>query len=132
MKTKLLTVLAAGALFAGVVPVVANANDVDPWEDAANKYLEAQGEGKEEAPKPTPAPAEGDGAKPVKPAVEIDEQYVRDNIDTPTGKEEKAKEDAYLDAAEAKYKEELKKQQDGKAPSGKQQFKKLPKTSAVK
>ena len=67
----------------------------------------------------------------------IDEEYVKKNIDTPTGKEEKAKEDAYKDKAEAKYKEELKKQEANKkapvkAPAKASVKKVLPKTSAVR
>lgn len=67
----------------------------------------------------------------------IDEEYVKKNIDTPTGKEEKAKEDAYKDKAEAKYKEELKKQEankkaPAKAPAKAPVKKVLPKTSAVR
>ena len=67
----------------------------------------------------------------------IDEEYVKKNIDTPTGKEEKAKEDAYKDKAEAKYKEELKKQETNKkapakAPAKAPVKKVLPKTSAVR
>lgn len=128
MKTKLITVLAAGALFAGgIVPLVANANDVDPWEDAAKKYL--AGQNNDGGVAPQPAPAAPEAPKKDNP-VEIDEKYVKDNIDTPTGKESKDKEDAYYDAAEAKYKAELENQK-GKQ-DGKKQFKKLPKTSAVK
>ena len=127
MNKKLVTVLAAGTLLTGVVaPFVANAIEVDPWEKAANDYLTGEGNAPVENPAPVETPKEADAPKPAAP-VEIDEQYVKDNIDTPTGPQEKAKEDAYKDAAEAKYKEDLKKQ-GGK----KQQFKKLPKTSAVK
>lgn len=128
MNKKLVTVLAAGTLLTGVVaPFVANAIEVDPWEKAANDYLTGEGNAPAETPAPVETPKEADAPKPAAP-VEIDEQYVKDNIDTSTGPQEKAKEDGYKDAAEAKYKEELKKQGGKKQ----QQFKKLPKTSAVK
>ena len=98
----------------------------DAWEKAA-KEAETS---KVETPK---------AETPKQPV--IDEEYVKKNIDTPTGKEEKAREDAYKDKAEAKYKEELKKQEakkdaDKKVPvkgQSKAPVKKvLPKTSAVR
>ncbi len=72
-----------------------------------------------------------DAQKPAAPT--IDEDYVRKNIDTPTGKEEKAKEDNYLDKAEKEYNRLLKEQETKKQTPKKQTPKKrLPKTSAVK
>ena len=93
----------------------------DAWEKAAKEA---------ETPK-VETPKKEEAKQPV-----IDEEYVKQNIDTPTGKEEKAKEDAYKDKAEAKYKEELKKQEDNKkapvkAPAKAPVKKLLPKTSAV-
>lgn len=93
----------------------------DAWADAWEKAAK-------EAGKPT--------------APKIDEDYVKKNIDTPTGKEEKAGEDAYQDKAEKEYNRLLKEQ--GKKPATpqkdvkKQEVKKsvakkvLPKTSAVR
>ena len=57
----------------------------------------------------------------------IDENYVKKQIDTPTGAEEKAKEDKYLDSAEKKTNEALKKQE-----AKKEVKKTLPNTAAVK
>ena len=87
-----------------------------------------------------------DAGKPTAP--KIDEDYVKKNIDTPTGKEEKAKEDAYKDKAEKAYNEALKKQEQAKKPEVKKpevkkpevkkpvekkaKAKVLPKTSAVR
>ena len=82
-----------------------------------------------------------EAGKPAAP--KIDEDYVKKNIDTPTGKEEKAREDAYQDKAEKEYNRLLKEQeatkpaipqkdtkkQDTKKPVAK---KVLPKTSAVR
>ena len=74
--------------------------------------------------------------KPTAP--KIDEDYVKKNIDTPTGKEEKAREDAYKDKAEKAYNEALKKQEQAKKPEVKKPVEKkakakvLPKTSAVR
>lgn len=78
-----------------------------------------------------------------KPAVpKIDEDYVKKNIDTPTAKEEKAREDAYQDKAEKEYNRLLKEQgkkpatpqKDTKKPEVKKPVAKkvLPKTSAVR
>ena len=94
----------------------------DAWEKAAKEA---------ETPKVETPKAE----TPKQPV--IDEEYVKKNIDTPTGKEEKAKEDAYKDKAEAKYKEELKKQEANKKAPAKALAKApvkraLPKTSAVR
>ena len=94
----------------------------DAWADAWEKAAK-------EAGKPT--------------APKIDEDYVKKNIDTPTGKEEKAREDAYQDKAEKAYVDALKKQQDTKKPEVKKpdvkkpiekkaKAKVLPKTSAVR
>ena len=116
-----LSVAAAATLFGSATALAA---EVDPWEKAAEDYL--ANKPKEEVVKP-----KDEAKKPV-----IDEEYVRQNIDTPTGKEEKTKEDAYQDKAEAKYKEELKKQDMAKKAQpegkGKPAPKVLPKTSAVK
>lgn len=137
-----LSVAAAATLFGSATALAA---EVDPWEKAAEDYLankpkdevvkpkEETTKPKEEAAKPKDeiAKPKDEAKKPV-----IDEEYVRQNIDTPTGKEEKAKEDAYQDKAEAKYKEELKKQDMAKKAQpegkGKPAPKVLPKTSAVK
>ena len=138
-----LSVAAAATLFGSATALAA---EVDPWEKAAEDYLankpkdevvkpkEETAKPKEEAAKP-----KDEMAKPKDEATEkpvIDEEYVRQNIDTPTGKEEKAREDAYQDKAEAKYKEELKKQDAAKKAQpkgkGKPVQKVLPRTSAVK
>ena len=139
MSKKLITVLTLGAFLAGgaLAPLVANAVEADPWEKAANEFLE-KNENKPATPKAETPKAEVPKAEtpkvenPKSPAT-IDEEYVKQNIDTPTGAEEKAKEDAYLDKAEAKYKEEAKAQDKAKAgvKAGKA-VKRLPKTSAVK
>lgn len=99
----------------------------DAWEKAAKEA---------ETPKVETPKVETPKADTSKKLV-IDEEYVKKNIDTPTGKEEKAKEDAYKDKAEAKYKEELKKQEankkaPAKAPAKAPVKKVLPKTSAVR
>lgn len=149
MSKKLITVLTLGAFLAGgaLAPLVANAVEADPWEKAANEFLEKNVNNNVDTPKniapkeKTPSPAVRIGApkvatpkaeNPKSPAT-IDEEYVKQNIDTPTGAEEKAKEDEYLDKAEAKYKEEAKAQAKAKAgvKAGKA-VKRLPKTSAVK
>lgn len=137
-----LSVAAAATLFGSATALAA---EVDPWEKAADEYLankpkdevvkpkEETTKPKDEAvkPKDEAAKPKDEAKKPV-----VDEEYVRQNIDTPTGKEEKAREDAYQDKAEAKYKEELKKQDMAKKAQpegkGKPAPKVLPKTSAVK
>lgn len=137
-----LSVAAAATLFGSATALAA---EVDPWEKAAEDYLankpkeevvkpkEETAKPKEEAvkPKDEAAKPKDEAKKPV-----IDEEYVRQNIDTSTGKEEKAREDAYQDKAEAKYKEELKKQDMAKKAQpegkGKPAPKVLPRTSAVK
>lgn len=130
-----LSVAAAATLFGSATALAA---EVDPWEKAAEDYL--ANKPKEEVVKPkeeTTKPKE-EVAKPKEEAKKpvIDEDYVRQNIDTPTGKEEKAKEDVYQDKAEAKYKEELKKQDMAKKVQpegkGKPTPRVLPRTSAVK
>lgn len=147
MNKKILTVLAAGTVTLAGAGFAAHAADVDPWEAAANEYLAHN------ANQPKPAEEKPAAEKPAEKPAEnkqvIDEKYVKDvkdNIDTPTGAEEKAKEDKYQDKAEAKYKEELAKQdnkqttdkKDDKAgnkttkPAGKPSLKTLPKTSAVR
>ena len=137
-----LSVAAAATLFGSATALAA---EVDPWEKAAEDYLankpkEEVVKPKEEIAKPKEevAKPKDEAAKPKDEAKKpvIDEEYVRQNIDTPTGKEEKAREDAYQDKAEAKYKEELKKQDMAKKAQpegkGKPAPKVLPKTSAVK
>lgn len=137
-----LSVAAAATLFGSATALAA---EVDPWEKAAEDYLANKPKEEVVKPKEETAKPKEEAAKPkdeaAKPKDEakktvIDEEYVRQNIDTPTGKEEKAKEDAYQDKAEAKYKEELKKQDMAKKAQpegkGKPAPKVLPKTSAVK
>ena len=137
-----LSVAAAATLFGSATALAA---EVDPWEKAAEDYLANKPKEEVVKPKEETAKPKDEAAKPkdeaAKPKDEakkpvIDEEYVRQNIDTPTGKEEKAKEDAYQDKAEAKYKEELKKQDMAKKAQpegkGKPAPKVLPKTSAVK
>lgn len=137
-----LSVAAAATLFGSATALAA---EVDPWEKAAEDYLANKPKEEVVKPKEETAKPKEEAAKPkdeaAKPKDEakkpvIDEEYVRQNIDTPTGKEEKAKEDAYKDKAEAKYKEELKKQDMAKKTQpegkGKPAPKVLPKTSAVK
>ena len=144
-----LSVAAAATLFGSATALAA---EVDPWEKAAEDYLankpkdevvkpkEETAKPKDEVvkPKDEAAKPKDEAAKPKDEAKKpvIDEEYVRQNIDTPTGKEEKAKEDAYKDKAETKYKEELKKQDMAKKAQpegkGKPAPKVLPKTSAVK
>lgn len=137
-----LSVAAAATLFGSATALAA---EVDPWEKAAEDYLANKPKDEVVKPKEETAKPKEEVAKPkdeaAKPKDEakklvIDEEYVRQNIDTPTGKEEKAKEDAYKDKAEAKYKEELKKQDMAKKAQpegkGKPAPKVLPRTSAVK
>ena len=137
-----LSVAAAATLFGSATALAA---EVDPWEKAAEDYLANKPKEEVVKPKEEAAKPKEEAVKPkdevAKPKDEakklvIDEEYVRQNIDTPTGKEEKAREDAYQDKAEAKYKEELKKQDMAKKaqPEGKGRpvHRVLPKTSAVK
>lgn len=137
-----LSVAAAATLFGSATALAA---EVDPWEKAAEDYLANKPKEEVVKPKEETAKPKDETAKPkdeaAKPKDEakkpvIDEEYVRQNIDTPTGKEEKAREDAYQDKAEAKYKEELKKQDMAKKAQpegkGKPAPKVLPRTSAVK
>lgn len=137
-----LSVAAAATLFGSATALAA---EVDPWEKAADEYLANKPKEEVVKPKEETAKPKDEAAKPkdeaAKPKDEakksvIDEEYVRQNIDTPTGKEEKAREDAYQDKAEAKYKEELKKQDMAKKAQpegkGKPAPKVLPRTSAVK
>lgn len=137
-----LSVAAAATLFGSATALAA---EVDPWEKAAEDYLANKPKEEVVKPKEETAKPKEEAAKPkdeaAKPKDEakkpvIDEEYVRQNIDTPTGKEEKAREDAYQDKAEAKYKEELKKQDAAKKEQpegkGKPVQKVLPRTSAVK
>ena len=137
-----LSVAAAATLFGSATALAA---EVDPWEKAAEDYLANKPKDEVVKPKEETTKPKDEAAKPkdeaAKPKDEakkpvIDEEYVRQNIDTPTGKEEKAREDAYQDKAEAKYKEELKKQDMAKKAQpegkGKPAPKVLPRTSAVK
>ena len=137
-----LSVAAAATLFGSATALAA---EIDPWEKAAEDYLANKPKDEVVKPKEETAKPKEEAAKPkdeaAKPKDEakkpvIDEEYVRQNIDTPTGKEEKAREDAYQDKAEAKYKEELKKQDMAKKAQpegkGKPAPKVLPRTSAVK
>lgn len=123
-----LSVAAAATLFGSATALAA---EVDPWEKAAEDYLANKPKEEVVKPKEETAKPKDEAKKPV-----IDEEYVRQNIDTPTGKEEKAREDAYQDKAEAKYKEELEKQDAAKKAQpegkGKPVQKVLPRTSAVK
>lgn len=113
-------------------PAYAVDEEGDAWEKAANEYnKKVEDTKKQEAEKKQPV---------------IDEEYVKKNIDTPTAKEEKAKEDALKDQAEKKYTElnkkaeqdkkvaDAKKEQPKKAEETKKQpeRKVLPKTSAVR
>lgn len=130
-----LSVAAAATLFGSATALAA---EVDPWEKAADEYLANKPKDEVVKPKEETAKPKEEVAKPKDEAKKpvIDEEYVKQNIDTPTGKEEKAREDAYQDKAEAKYKEELKKQDAAKKVQpegkGKPAPKVLPKTSAVK
>lgn len=130
-----LSVAAAATLFGSATALAA---EVDPWEKAADEYLANKPKEEVVKPKEEVAKPKEEVAKPKEEAKKsvIDEEYVRQNIDTPTGKEEKAREDAYQDKAEAKYKEELKKQDMAKKAQpegkGKPAPKVLPRTSAVK
>lgn len=136
-KTSLaLASLIALAPVAGQLPVTPTAYAVDEegdaWEKAANEYNKKVEDAKKQ---------EAEKKQPV-----IDEEYVKKNIDTPTGKEEKAKEDSLKDQAEKKYTElnkkaeqdkkvaDAKKEQPKKAEETKKQpeRKVLPKTSAVR
>jgi|GEM_PF-4932658 P-type ATPase4, putative len=135
LKALGLSAVAAASLFTATTAFAA---EVDPWEKAAEDYLANKPKEEVVKPKEETAKPKEEVAKPKDEAKKpvIDEEYVRQNIDTPTGKEEKAREDVYLDKAEAKYKEELKKQDAAKKAQpegkGKPVPKVLPKTSAVK
>lgn len=132
-KVKLLGVLALAALTIGVATyAVVSANEPDAkteaahsdaWEAAANEANVKKAEPKQDV---------AEVVKDEKGNV-IDENYVKKQIDTPTGTEEKAKEDAYLDKAEKEVKKEVEKTEKAKNEKGeKPQNKQLPKTSAVK
>ena len=135
LKALGLSAVAAASLFTATTVFAA---EVDPWEKAAEEYLANKPKDEVVKPKEETTKPKEEVVKPKDEAKKpvIDEEYVRQNIDTPTGKEEKVREDAYLDKAEAKYKEELKKQDIAKKaqPEGKGRpvQKVLPKTSAVK
>jgi hypothetical protein len=135
-KVKLFGVLALAALTVGVVTyTVVSANEPDAkteaahsdaWEAATNEANAKKAETKQDV---------AEVVKDEKGKV-IDENYVKKEIDTPTGAEEKAKEDAYLDKAEKEVKKEVKKEEVKKEAEKnkgeKPQNKQLPKTSAVK
>lgn len=132
-KVKLFGVLALAALTIGVATyAVVSANEPDAktevahsdaWEAAANEANAKKAEPKQDV---------AEVVKDEKGNV-IDENYVKKQIDTPTGAEEKAKEDAYLDKAEKEVKKEVEKTEKAKNEKGeKPQNKQLPKTSAVK
>lgn len=123
--TGVLAVSVPFAAYGGLVKAdEPNKASEDAWADAWEKAAK-------EAGKPT--------------APKIDEDYVKKNIDTPTGKEEKAREDAYQDKAEKEY-NRLLKEQEAKKPAKPQATQKdtkkpvekkakakvLPKTSAVR
>lgn len=131
-KVKLLGILALAALTIGVATyAVVSANEPDAkteaahsdaWEAVANEANAKKTEAKQDV---------AEVVKDKKGNV-IDEDYVKKEIDTPTGAEEKAKEDAYLDKAEKEVKKEAEKSEAKKAEDKKPQNKQLPKTSAVK
>lgn len=123
--TGVLAVSVPFAAYGGLVKAdEPNKASEDAWADAWEKAAK-------EAGKPT--------------APKIDEDYVKKNIDTPTGKENKAREDAYQDKSEKEY-NRLLKEQEGKKPAKPQapqkdtkkpvekkaKAKVLPKTSAVR
>ena len=100
----------------------------DAWEEAANKAKAdtTTPSTDQKAPETKKEETGNLKSKDEKGNV-IDENYVKKQIDTPTGAEEKAKEDKYLDSAEKKTNEALKKQE-----AKKEVKKTLPNTAAVK
>ena len=142
-KVKLFGLLALATLaVGGSVYSIVSANEPsakteaelsDAWEEAANKANSENPKADKTTPstdqKVPETKKEETGnlkSKDEKGNV-IDENYVKKQIDTPTGAEEKAKEDKYLDSAEKKTNEALKKQE------SKTEVKKtLPNTAAVK
>lgn len=132
-KVKLFGVLALTALTVGVVTyTVVSANEPDAKTEAAHSDAWEVAANEANAKKAEPKQDVAEVVKDEKGNV-IDENYVKKQIDTPTGAEEKAKEDAYLDKAEKEVKKEVEKTEKAKNEKGeKPQNKQLPKTSAVK
>ena len=131
-KVKLLGVLALAALTIGVATyAVVSANEPDAKTEAAHSDAWEAAANEANAKKTEPKQDVAEVVKDEKGNV-IDENYVKKQIDTPTGAEEKAKEDAYLDKAEKEVKKEVEKSEAKKAEDKKPQTKQLPKTSAVK
>ena len=132
-KVKLLGVLALAALTIGVATyAVVSANEPDAKTEAAHSDAWEAAANEANAKKTEPKQDVAEVVKDEKGNV-IDENYVKKQIDTPTGAEEKAKEDAYLDKAEKEVKKEVEKTEKAKNEKGeKPQNKQLPKTSAVK
>lgn len=131
-KVKLLGVLALAALTIGVATyAVVSANEPDAKTEAAHSDAWEAAANEANAKKTEPKQDVAEVVKDEKGNV-IDENYVKKQIDTPTGAEEKAKEDAYLDKAEKEVKKEVEKSEAKKAEDKKPQNKQLPKTSAVK
>lgn len=131
-KVKLLGVLALAALTIGVATyAVVSANEPDAKTEAAHSDAWEAAANEANAKKTEPKQDVAEVVKDEKGNV-IDETYVKKEIDTPTGAEEKAKEDAYLDKAEKEGKKEAEKSETKKAEDKKTQNKQLPKTSAVK
>lgn len=132
-KVKLFGVLALAALTIGVVTyTVVSANEPDAKTEAAHSDAWEVAANEANAKKAEPKQDVAEVVKDEKGNV-IDENYVKKQIDTPTGAEEKAKEDAYLDKAEKEVKKEVEKTEKAKNEKGeKPQNKQLPKTSAVK
>lgn len=132
-KVKLLGVLALAALTIGVATyAVVSANEPDAKTEAAHSDAWEVAANEANAKKAEPKQDVAEVVKDEKGNV-IDENYVKKQIDTPTGAEEKAKEDAYLDKAEKEVKKEVEKTEKAKNEKGeKPQNKQLPKTSAVK
>lgn len=141
-KVKLFGILALAALTIGAATyAVVSANEPDAKTEAA--HSDAWEAAANEANAKKEVEAKNDVAEVVKDEKGnvIDEDYVKKEIDTPTGAEAKAEEDKYLDAAEkevtrvekettdtSKEKEVEKSEKSADKP----QSKKLPKTSAVK
>lgn len=132
-KIKLFGVLALAALTIGVATyAVVSANEPDAKTEAAHSDAWEAAANEANAKKAEPKQDVAEVVKDEKGNV-IDENYVKKQIDTPTGAEEKAKEDAYLDKAEKEVKKEVEKTEKTKNEKGeKPQNKQLPKTSAVK
>ena len=132
-KVKLLGVLALAALTIGVATyAVVSANEPDAKTEAAHSDAWEAAADEANAKKTEPKQDVAEVVKDEKGNV-IDENYVKKQIDTPTGAEEKAKEDAYLDKAEKEVKKEVEKTEKAKNEKGeKPQNKQLPKTSSVK